>query len=451
MKKQLLTLFVSVFMTFALSAQEYTWYDLATSTFNTPQDAKQGSVTVTLGGVTNPSTGGINTFATTNKIESGTTGNSWMRFSLPNPITGANIATTTIKIKFYFEEFDDLGSPNIVLRLRQSSLAGSGQVSKTITLLEADEATWKEYEFSFTTAGVNAEYDQALFFVNSGNSTSGVTYLFDGLKGNSDQSFVLSPEEAVLDADNSWYYNYSPDIFTSTITNSGANSSVLANQPTPSTIGNSSPTVSEFTKDAGSASGQFTFTFPEDLTELDKAKAIFKVRIYIPSTVVGSSLRMNLRKTGQSAGATQITITLANTTPGKWQEYTFDFSNTTFKHTSYDNALLFLIDTGDSSGNPTNKYYFDAIQGPTIAPVTLSTNNNISTDTGLNIYPTLVDNNFTINQDITSATIYNLTGQKIQTYDSQRDFNVSYLSPGVYIFNVQLKNGSSKAMRFIKK
>lgn len=94
MKKQLLAIFATVFTTFTLSAQDFIWYDLSTSTFNTPFLTKQATVTVTLGG--------INTFTTTNKFESETTINSWMSYRLLNPISGTDLGTTIVKIILYF-------------------------------------------------------------------------------------------------------------------------------------------------------------------------------------------------------------------------------------------------------------------------------------------------------------------------------------------------------------
>lgn len=180
----------------------------------------------------------------------------------------------------------------------------------------------------------------------------------------------------------------------------------------------------------------------------DQANVIFKIRIHIPQTAVGASIRMNLRHTETSATETQITKSATPTILGQWQEYTFDFSSTTFKHTSHNRALIFLMSTGDTSGDLTHKYYFDALQRPMLTPPSLSINDNSISKTDLTISPTLVDNVFTVNKDITSATIYNLTRQKIQTYGAQKNFNVSHLSSGVYIFNVQLKNGPSHVMHF---
>lgn len=92
--------------------------------------------------------------------------------------------------------------------------------------------------------------NSVLFFLNQGNTTRGVTFLFDGIIGNLDQKleFIPEPEAAVLDTDNMWYYNYSPDNFNVTFETGGVGASLLDNQTSPKTIGNSSPTVSEFTK-----------------------------------------------------------------------------------------------------------------------------------------------------------------------------------------------------------
>ena len=450
MKLKVLSFFATLLISITASAQ-FTWSDIGTSVSTVPVvtgNSNNGTVTV---GVANPNPSGINLTSTTNQFNKLATSNSLLKGTLPNPILAADVTSTIIKIKIYFAEFDDL--PNTVLRMYLGETASVNTNRKIVTLAfdEADEGTWKEYTFDFSTASgdFNTQYDNFQLFFNQGVDNVAATYYFDGVSGTSDQEYLLSPAAAVLDTDNDWYYNNSPDTFGVTFTTGGTvNPSLSHNETTPSVAGNDSPTVSLFTKDAPSANGFFKFDFPGEIIAADQAKAIFKIRIHTPATATGTSLRMNLRKNGENAGTTQITYTVGNSSiiPGRWQEYTFDFSGITFKHTSYDTALLFILDTGDDTS--TNNYYFDALQGP--GSSVLAIENTTVNTTDINIYPTLVDNTFSINAEINSAEVYNLTGQKVITYGNQSSFDASGLASGVYFFHAHLTNGTSQTIRFVK-
>jgi hypothetical protein len=173
--------------------------------------------------------------------------------------------------------------------------------------------------------------------------------------------------EAVLGSGNTWYHNYSPDQFdATTIGSSGTLQEQGTAVATPTTNDNSSANVAKFTKDA-TASSFIRFQMPVGITSLNKGTAIFKIRMFIPSTNVpgssGSKISMILRD-GVNTGSTQLTLIKTVTVFDKWQEYTFDFTGFTLNTPSYENVLL-LFDHPDTSLLATgNVYYFDAFQGP---------------------------------------------------------------------------------------
>ncbi|MDO5977898.1 T9SS type A sorting domain-containing protein [Flavivirga spongiicola] len=100
-------------------------------------------------------------------------------------------------------------------------------------------------------------------------------------------------------------------------------------------------------------------------------------------------------------------------------------------------------------GTAGNKYYFDALQGPSLGAGSLSVNDKTLIST-LKLYPNPVKDTFVLNKEVESARIYDVLGNLIQTINNkQTQFGVSNLTNGMYFIEVFVKNGK-ETIRFIK-
>ncbi|CAH8283028.1 putative secreted protein (Por secretion system target) [Mariniflexile fucanivorans] len=90
-------------------------------------------------------------------------------------------------------------------------------------------------------------------------------------------------------------------------------------------------------------------------------------------------------------------------------------------------------------------------EGAHLVGETLSVNSNILEENNLVLYPNPVKQSFKLSKEISSAIIYNLSGQKILEFKgNQTSFDVSILNDGIYVFKVISKNGESQFSKFIK-
>jgi hypothetical protein len=261
----------------------------------------------------------------------------------------------------------------------------------------------------------------------------------------------LDPE-AVLDAGNEWYHNYSPDIFSVTLNEvlGGVFDEQASAVATPTTTENSSPLVAKFTK-AEDLHSQLRYQLPAVITTANQSAAIFKIRAYIPSTntapTVGSRLRLFLRDGIETIGQKNVTINV--TVFDQWEEYTFDFTGITLTAASYSTVNL-LFDQPDTDLLATgNVYYLDAFQGPSAA--TLSTNDFELNNTFIVAYPNPVTSSFQIdsNKSIESLEIYSITGQLLKSFSKEANYDISDLATGIYIANISTQFGS-KTLRIVK-
>lgn len=257
--------------------------------------------------------------------------------------------------------------------------------------------------------------------------------------------------EAVLGSGNTWYHNYSPDQFdAATIGSSGTLQEQGTAVATPTTNDNSSANVAKFTKDAN-ISSFIRFQMPVGITSSNKGTAVFKIRMYIPSTNVpgssGSKISMILRD-GANTGATQLTLIKTVTVFDKWQEYTFDFTGFTLNTPSYENVLL-LFDHPDTDLLATGSvYYFDAFQGPQGS--TLATNS--FTLESFQVYPNPTADRFSINPGptIKNVALYNVSGQLVKTFGSSESYDISDLNAGIYFATVTTES-HSQTIKIVKK
>ncbi|CAH8283019.1 putative secreted protein (Por secretion system target) [Mariniflexile fucanivorans] len=260
--------------------------------------------------------------------------------------------------------------------------------------------------------------------------------------------------EAVLDAGNEWYHNYSPDTFGVTLNEvqGGVFLEQASAVATPTTTGNSSPLVAKFTK-GEDAHSQLKFQLPTVITTADQSSAIFKIRTYVPSTNVdgssGRRLRLFLRDGVETVEQKSVTIDV--TVFDKWQEYTFDFTGVALTEGVSYSTVNLLFDQPDAGFLATgNVYYLDAFQGPSAA--TLPVNEFELNSASIVAYPNPVTNSFQIDSSINieNVKLYNVTGRLLKTFNTQSNYDISDLATGMYIANIKTEFGS-KSLRIVKK
>lgn len=452
MKTKLLTLITIAFFSITSSAQTYyNWSDISTQTYLTPLDAVKATLTT---GETNPYQTG-NTATTTNKFVNNAEANSYLRITLPNDITAAQVPNTVIKVKLYFAEYDNLPSDkSFKMFLRKSTNGNLLRKFIVLSLQEADEGTWKEYTFDFSgTASDDAEtfndiYDEVQIHFNGSDDTDGSTfpYYFDGISSTISMS---DPNEGQLLSGNAWYLNHgTADIMTPSTVSVG-NYSASATNPNTTEL-NTSGTVSSFVKVDGSHS-QIRF----DLSEhpiTDFTSTIFKIQAYLNVTTATAlattscNIRIGLRN---SSTSTQAIITSTISVGQKWVEYTADFTGITQSDSSYD-QLTVLFSSADTDGDAIGfEYFIDALQGPDLE--TLSTEENILGDSNLKITPNPVDDVLNVNLDAKGLKIYNILGELVNSYTGNSAIDVSSLASGVYVLQATLENNNVQTVRFVKK
>lgn len=447
---------VTFLLSISMQSQTYKWYENSTSTNHTPYESTSSSTFEP--DVTTPSTTG-NTNATVSKVTTTGTSTSFTNFALPNKIT--DLTDLTISLKMYLDvatENIDITNRRVRVFLQNSTTNTVGQIYEEFTITTGQE--WLQHDFDFNgtviDAAVLAEggFDRVrIAFVRTGSSALNIVSYFDTLEGTIDQEVYLTPEIAVLDLGNEWYHNYSTNEFKATTTSVSVGTFLEQGNAvaTPSTKGNSSPLVAQFTKAEGVHSN-IQFEAPLTITTSNVDKAIYKVRVYVPAnaTTTNSNIKLGIRNGASATG--QKILTSTTTIFDKWQELTFDFSGLTLDPgTSYTHLWMFF-DQPDTDGDATgNVYYIDAFQGP--EGVALSLDNITDKDTSnlLKVFPNPVVNSFTVSTKVVAANIYTTLGQVVKSYNAEQEFNVSDLASGIYIFRATLENGTTSHVRFVKK
>lgn len=82
----------------------------------------------------------------------------------------------------------------------------------------------------------------------------------------------------------------------------------------------------------------------------------------------------------------------------------------------------------------------------------LSLNDTPSINKTIALYPNPVNNTFSLSKNITSATVYNMLGQKIMSFsENKNQYDVSNLKNGFFLIKVITENGSKQTIHFVKK
>ena len=386
-------------------------------------------------------------------------------FSFPDGygLTPTDFASLVVTVRLYLPDLTNYSNFDSNTRFR-FYLGGQTVQLKLTDLDGTDVDGWYTLTYDFTgktytenvTEGSIRIIGQAARFTNLDND---IDFHFDTITSTvalsefEEEEVDVLDAEAVLDAGNEWYHNYSPDTFGVTV-NEVQGGVFLAQGDavaTPTTTGNSSASVAKFTKEED-AHSQIKFQLPGVINTDHQSGAIFKIRAYAPSTNVngtsGRRLRLYLRDGIETAGQKNVTIDV--TVFDAWQEYTFDFTGANLTEgVSYTTANL-LIDQPDGDFLATgNVYYFDAFQGP--AADVLSVDRLELSNASIVAYPNPVTNSFQIDSslDIENVKLYNINGRLVKTFEANANYDVSNLAKGIYIVDIKTLKGL-KTLKIVK-
>lgn len=407
----------------------------------------------------NPNTTG-NTSVKVSSLLAGTSNDNAI-FELP---TGVNAGDTFSLTFMYYTASANAGK--IIVRMFNDDL-GSGPTRRINlpTVNPKVDGVWTEYTYgpitlpNNTDESINASKLFNRLQISPSNSATVFEKLyFDDMEMTVDHPTptYLTPTDAALSSDNQWYYNYSPDEFSTVATWGGNGSEILETAvATPTTDGNNSPTVLKYTRNDNDATTGLKFSGKDYQYNLGDGK--ITVRIYPVCNAEYGTPNIKIRARYNNAAGTQIQHgTNPELTAGVWNEVSLDLTDEDNQDGIAADGLyneIYLIFNQptniDTDGNPA-VFYIDALQTP-IDPATVSVGDIISDDTSLQIYPTLVENSFNINAAIISADIYNITGQKVKSYGAQTNFEASDLIKGIYFFQAKLIDGNTQTVRFVKK
>lgn len=253
-----------------------------------------------------------------------------------------------------------------------------------------------------------------------------------------------------------WYENFSDTEKIEYTSSTHGTYSVDVSNPETSGV-NTNWTATYFKRD-GETSPKITYNLSDPITDLSDLEISLKAYINMSSsslTNTNSRVRIFLKctDTGESMYK-QLYFSEGKT----WENFTFDFTNSTMPDDvsdagGYDQIILGVA-SGDIEGLTTT-YYFDRIESTINQSSVKSANTStISESSALNelrMSPNPVTSSFTLSEEVSSVSVFNSIGQKVMDFNgSQISYDVSKLEQGVYILNVSTTEGELKPIQFIK-
>lgn len=383
-------------------------------------------------------------------------------FDLPAGITAG--ITFSFSFRFYSANSgaSNSGSGRMIVRMYNSTL-GTG-ASKRINLPTKNKTggEWEEYTYSVASLPDNSDgtivaaggFDRILI-IPSNNADTIETLYFDDIELSIDNSDRYTPlsDEATLAPNNQWFYNNSPNEFNTSVNGWGGGTEVLADQATPKTTGNSSPTVLKFTRnDLDATTG---IKFDGASLKYDEGDGKITVRVYPVCNADYGIPNLKIRTRFNNAVGTQIQNNGNSAlTPNQWNEVSLDLTDpdnqADLTADGLYNEVYLIFNQGiniDTGGNPA-VFYIDALQVPVTS--TLSVNdfdlNNLS------VYPNPAKESFQIkgHATIESVKLYTIRGRLIKTFSNEVNYDISDLTTGIYIVKIKSSFGS-KTLKIQKK
>ncbi|MDO6736314.1 T9SS type A sorting domain-containing protein [Wenyingzhuangia sp. 2_MG-2023] len=451
MKKRLLTLTLALTSLFGFSQSTY---HAADECVFFVEDTNNGVTTVN--SVANPAPDVNNMNTNVTSIEASSAGKT-VTFILPEALFPGD----TFKMKYYTanDGANGVGSGRLRVRLFNDVLGNGSDARNQVVAINNTGGSWQIIDevvaensatASITDAG---GYNRMLIIHSLQAAVVEPMYIdaFEGSRVNTSLPAVLADDTADLDSGNQWLYNNSPDAFNGTASDFIA-STVEEAQATPTTNGNSSPTVLKITRgdDRSSTGAKITGNYSFDYTTGN-----LKFRIYPECNPDVADPNVQIRVRANSSGDGQIVTSRTDLVYNTWNEVSIDLSAETPTDSGVPNNLydeiVFLVNQGDSSEASNGAvFYIDAVQTP--AAETLSTDDLTTQETTITAYPNPVTNTFQLNANtaIENVKIYNITGRLLKTFDAKDNYDISDLATGIYLVNVKTPS-SSKTLKIVKK
>ena len=289
------------------------------------------------------------------------------QFNLPYKIPTGTVIDWTARFYSANAGSNGSGSGRIIVRLINRSIGGSAGYFLQIGLYNKTGGVWQTESVTGVTAtAANAAaidaaggFDAILIIASSNASTIEPLY-FDNL------GFSINPDlsdvTADLDTGKAWLYDNSSNNFNAASINFAISGTVEENQATPSTVGNSSPTVLKYTRGNNSATTGIRFKVP---TPFDYTATTLKFRIFAVCNLNAiANFRLQVRFDDSGTGA--LNYDIQNIEENKWVEFSVDLTSPNTGTPTADNLytdLYFFMNSGDAtSGSNGQVYYFDSIQ-----------------------------------------------------------------------------------------
>ncbi|MDN3663921.1 T9SS type A sorting domain-containing protein [Algibacter miyuki] len=362
------------------------------------------------------------------------------------------------------------GSGRIIVRMYNSNLGTSATKRINLTNVDKTGGKWEEYSYTTTSLpdntasesdiadGIDAAggYDKIIIIPSNGAETIETLY-FDDIELNIDNSVTPLSSDATLATDNQWYYNNAPDAFNTTAAGWAGAADPVESQATPSTIGNSKTTVLKFTRNDNDATTGIKFDQGPSF-KYDEGDGRITVRIYPECNIDYGIPSVKIRARHDGTSGTQIqTDGVTNLTPNQWNEVSLDLTDVGNQSGSIAtngvyNEVYLIFNQGiniDTSGNLA-VFYVDALQVP--KEIALSTNDIDAQAAAISVYPNPVTNSFQLdyNKNIENVELYNVTGRLLKTFSARANYDISDLTMGIYLVNINTTSGS-KTLKIVKK
>ncbi|WP_159020665.1 leucine-rich repeat domain-containing protein [Algibacter sp. L3A6] len=149
-------------------------------------------------------------------------------------------------------------------------------------------------------------------------------------------------------------------------------------------------------------------------------------------------------------------LAFANCTALKTMYLGSDVPPATVNSNSFDGIVApiaggtLFVPTATGVSAYTNDTVFDWDAYFTIAAgTTLSTNKHELTPS-FKLFPNPATNTIRVSKKVVSAIIYSTLGKEIRTFNNQKEFDISNLSNGLYLFKAKFENNTTETIRFVK-
>ena len=451
--------------------KDYNWYDNESETFDT-------DISNTFGGaleekVANPSVTGISTSDKAAKITKESGSNTQIRFDLNVVINDLSNFKQKLHIYADVNNISTLTSPKIRVYLKNKNVNfNASSIFKDFTITTGK--SWLEASFEFTDVEIPADIsaegginEMVLMFAPGDIDTSGTVYYFDKIRGTIAQP---KPEAPLVFYD---WFNYGkndPVEDVSFVGKVGADyiaNYVVSNDNEVIASNSESGKAVKFTKIAESHPfAQARYNFEDG--SLTSNRVTFKLKaLMLPETIREINI-MSKSSTGilfalrndkgekpdgvpVQLNANQVFFSQFNI----WEDFEIVFEAENLN--VYDRLSIIVAPNQtsplDENGNKLIDedlvYYFEFLSATTKSKV-LSVDKNSKQIDNVKLFSNPVTSTLKLSKTVLKASIYNIRGQKINSFKNNNSFNVSNLKTGVYFLNITLENRQKQTLQFIK-